>query len=190
MRRHPAFSYLELAVVATVIGIFLIMAIPDEDGAAKEQGRQFCLKFEADAAYARSMTIAQPGDPVIIKVDGANNRYWLARASAPDVPIMHPWKGQAYVVQCGPDGDGGLEHVAIVAVNFDGDEILGFDTMGSTDQEGAAMVQVSAGGAAFEVSVLPVQANSEVRSEHTEDLGQEAGAIVYDPSSGGSQTFK
>ncbi len=186
MRTRPAFSYLELAVVATVIGIFLIVAIPDEDGASKEQGRQFCQKFEADAAYARSLTIAHPGDPVVIKVDGASNRYWLAQASAPDVPIAHPWTGRPYEVQCGPEGDGGMEYVAIVGVDFDGDEVLGFDAMGSTDQEGSALVQVNSGGAAFEVSVSAVEAASEVRSAHTKDLGQTAGAIVFDPPSGGT----
>ena len=155
MYKRSAFTFVELGIVAVVIMILFVAALPDGDTAAKQQGLELARRFETDVAYARSLSVAQPDDPALIQVDGANNRYWLARASAPTVPILHPWTKKPYLIQTGPGGEDGLEDVTIVAMDFDGDQVLQFDSLGSTDQDTVALLRLGSGGGEYEVSVSP-----------------------------------
>ncbi len=179
MKGRPAFSYLELAVVAVVVAIIFVVAAPDQRRSGGEQAARFCRRFESDVSYARSLSIAVPQARAVIRVDGANNRYWLALVTDPDTPILHPLSKKPYVLQCGPNGNKGLDAVAITGIDFGGDELLGFDAMGSTDQEHPARIQVRSGSAQFEVSIAPVAAESSVERGEGEDLSQLPGSRLY-----------
>ncbi len=181
MNARLGLSYTELAIVAVIVAIMLVVALPDEESTVSEQGRYFTQRFEGDVSYARSLTIAMPDDPIVIKVDGANNRYWLARASDPDTPIMHPWTGEPYLVQCGPDGPEGLESVSIVGIDFGGDDTLSFDALGSTDQVTPAVIQVASGDARYETSVAVAAAGVTTNCSYTQDLSGVPGAQTYGP---------
>jgi len=146
-------------IVLVVVAIITIAAVPDGDSEAKEEGRHACMRFEADISYARSLSIARPDDPAILKLDGDNNRYWLARASLPDTPITHPQTGEPYLVQYGPGGNQGFTHVQMLACDFGGDGVLGFDAFGGTDQQTDAILQLSSAGANYEIAVAPVTAD-------------------------------
>lgn len=163
MNRRTAFTYVEFMMVAVVAAILLVVALPDDEGAAGEQGRILTDRFEADVAYAQSLAIAQPGDPVVIKVDPVANRYWLAKASSPSVAIARPSPPYGpYIVQCGFGGDPGLDQVQIVGADFGGDLALGFDSTGSLDQNTPAVLQVKAGSAEYEMSMDPGTTSSNV----------------------------
>ena len=114
MYKRSAFTLIELGIVAVVVIILFVAVLPDGDTAAKQQGLNLARQFEADVAYARSLSVAQPDDLALIQVHVANNRYWLARASAPMVPITHPRTKKPYLIQAGEGGDAGLKHVTIV----------------------------------------------------------------------------
>lgn len=118
-----AFTYIELLIVAVVLAIVTILALPDSDAAAKEQGRQAARRLESDISYARSLSIAQPVDPAILKISPDDNRYWIARSSSPDTPIAHPITGNSFCVQFGPNGTPGFEYVAIAAADLGGDNV-------------------------------------------------------------------
>lgn len=164
MNERNAFTYTEMLIVISVAAILFLAAIPDSATAAREEGRLLARRFEADVAYARSLTIADPADPVIIKVDAINNRYWLARSSAPDTPIAHPLKKRPYIVQVGSKGRVGSKYVDIIAVDFGGDAVLSFDGTGSTDQDTVALLQLSGGGSDYEVAISPISADSTVKT--------------------------
>lgn len=186
MYKRSAFTYIELGIVTVVIMILFVVALPDGETAAKQQGIELAHRFEADVAYARSLSVAQPDDPALIQVDGANNRYWLARASAPTVPIMHPRTKKPYLIQTGPGGDRGLDKVTIVALDFDGDEILGFDSLGSTDQDTVAVLQLSSGGGEYEVSVSPTNSATTTQTSFSGNLTQNGSGVLYNADAGGS----
>ena len=153
MNVRAAFTYLELLVVVVIMAIISLVALSTGNAATTEQGRLAGELFAADVAYARSLAIARPDDPVVIKVDTTANKYWLARAAAPDTPIAHPATYQPYVVSFGPTGNAGLARVQILACSLGGDNILGFNSLGTTDQQTPAVLQVTSAGQAYEVDV-------------------------------------
>ena len=170
MTRRHAFTYVELLVAVVVLAILTIAAFPEAGAEAKEQGKNAALRFEADVFYARSASVARPDDPIVIKIDQANNRYWLARASDPTTAIAHPQSGDPYVVQFGATGGETFDDVQIYAYDFDGDDVLAFDGTGSTDQGTAAVVQFKSGTAEYEVSVNSASADTTISNKIIRNL--------------------
>ncbi len=153
MNRRNAFTSIELMIVLVVVAIISVVAMSDGDTNEKEQARQASLRFSGDVAYARSLAIARPDDPVIIKVDEEGNRYWLAHASAPATPITHHRTGEPYIVSFGEGGTTAFDEVEIAGCDFDGGDVLTFDGVGDVEQGDAAVLYLSACGAASQVVV-------------------------------------
>ncbi|MFQ5411306.1 MAG: Tfp pilus assembly protein FimT/FimU [Phycisphaerae bacterium] len=178
MNRRKAYTYVEIAIVSVVVAILFVAAVPDGDSAAKEQGEQWTRRFEADVDYAKSLSIADPLDPVVIKVDVAGNRYWLARSSDPTTPILHPRTQDPYIVQSGATGTDGLEYVSLVATDLGGDTILKFDPLGGTDQNTNALFQIVAGNTDYEVAISPVSGKSTVQTSYSRVLTVDGGGTT------------
>ncbi len=159
-RRHQAFTFVELMISLVVVAILIVLSAPDDEAGNASEGRRATEQFEADVAYAKSYTMARPDDPLVLKVDVAANRYWLARPSAPDTPILHPQTKKPYLVQFGATDGSASGKVTLVGVDLAGDNILAFDATGSTDQTTAAIVQLSSGKAKYEISVSPAAAQT------------------------------
>lgn len=164
---RPAYTFIEVLIVMVVIAVATAIAWPDDETAAKEAGRLATLKFETDVAYARGYSFARPDDPALIKLDPANNRYWIGTSSSPDTPINHPMSGDPYVVQFGPGGPRGLETVTIYAGDFGGDEIIKFDGTGSIDQDTQAILQFDSKGTPYEIAVKPTSGECLVRETYS-----------------------
>ncbi|MEK6644857.1 MAG: type II secretion system protein [Planctomycetota bacterium] len=153
--RRRAYTLIEIGMVVVVAGIIIAVSMPDPDTKAKQEAETAATIFESDVAFARSRSIADPTDPVVIKLSAAANKYWLAKKSAPDTPLMHPQTGKAHEVKFGIGGKKGLENVQLLGNDFGGDSVLGFDSVGNTDQATAALFQISSKGATCEVQVKP-----------------------------------
>lgn len=164
MHRRAAFTYIELMIVVVVAAILTVVAISDSQSALSAQGERAAEQVAADISFARTLAISDPDstNPVIIKVDVDNNKYWVARKQTKDTPVAHPKTGKPYVVTFGEDGDPGFEHVDIVGTDFDGDVILEFDSFGGTTQDAAGIVQLTAGDVEYEVSVATTAADAEI----------------------------
>jgi hypothetical protein len=162
-------------VVVVIMAIVSLAVLSTSNAAATEEGRLASEMFASDVEYARSLAIARPDDPVIMKVDAAANKYWLARASAPDVPITHPFTKKPYVVSFGANGTTGLKRVQITAYDFSGDSVLGFNALGTTDQATDAVMQVASAGQAYEITVQPVGVKTTVHKGLTKALAVPAG---------------
>jgi hypothetical protein len=55
----------------------------------------------SDIELAQVMTIAHPDNPVVVRFDADEPRYWLAYASAPETPIAREDNGDPYDVTFG-----------------------------------------------------------------------------------------
>ncbi len=153
--RRRAYTLIEIGMVVVVAGIIIAVSMPDPNTKAKQEADTAATIFESDVAFARSLSIADPTDTVVIKIDAAANKYWLAKKSAPNTPITHPQTGKVYEVKYGVGGKKGLENVQLLGNDFGGDSVLGFDSVGNTDQASAALFKVSSKGATCEVQVKP-----------------------------------
>jgi len=189
MSARRAYTFIEITIVMVVAAILAVVAFSDSKSAADEEGMSAAVMFESDVEFARAGSIARPDDPIVIKLDAVNEKYWLANKSDEDTPILHPVSGKPYVVRFGPGGKAGVRSVSIHACDFGGDDVISFDGMGNLDQATPAVVQFSSGTARYEVSVAPASANCTIHREFTMTLDQPAeGGGSIGAGSGGSLT--
>lgn len=155
-----AFTMIEMMIAVVVVAILTVIALPDEESESAHEGKLASERLDGDLAYARSCSIAFPDDPMIIKFDCQNNRYWIARKASPNTPVLHPATNEPCLVQFGPDGDADCHNVTLVGVGLDGDDELGFETTGGIDQSAPAVIQLRSGNANYELTVAPAAASS------------------------------
>src|SRR5438046_691377 len=84
------FTIAELVMVtliaATLAALAIVPASAGDSGQAENAGKLFAGMVE----YAQSLAVARPDQIYLIKVDQANNRFWPANQTAPDMPLTHP----------------------------------------------------------------------------------------------------
>lgn len=159
------FTLLEVMMVVVVAAILFIAAMPDPGAADAQKARNWAMQLEADIAYAQSMSISNPVDPIVLRVDPVANKYWLSRSSAPSTPVANERTGASYIVTADDSGD--YAGVDIVGVDFNGDDALGFDGMGVIDQDVPALVQIECGSARIEVECAATTGASSTRTAFT-----------------------
>ncbi len=160
LRAERAFTLIEMMIVVVVVAILTALALPDEGSSAALEGKLAAERLDGDVAYCRSCSIVRPDDPMIIKFDPQNNRYWIARKSNPDTPVPHPVTKEPYLVQFGDAEGSSGRNVTLVGVGLDGDYELGFDATGSIDQSTPAAIQLRSGSANYEITVSPAAART------------------------------
>lgn len=162
------FTLLEVMMVVVVAAILFIAALPDQTAADTQRARNLAMQIEADMAYAQNMSISNPVDPVVLRVDPSLNSYWLAYQSAPDTPIVDEKTGEEHLVKTGNDTR--YARVEIVGADFNGDDTLTFDGVGMLDQDVPALVQVRCGDATFEVACDPATGVATTRTAFTKTI--------------------
>jgi prepilin-type N-terminal cleavage/methylation domain-containing protein len=90
MRHARAFTLIEVLVVAVMIAVIAGLAIDLAGGGACERMDAASRFIDADLALARGRALATPADPVLFRPAPDGRGYWIALASAPDVPIDGP----------------------------------------------------------------------------------------------------
>lgn len=181
MMQRRAFSYMEATMVILIAGIVAIAVLPAGGNTVDVQVQEFARRFEADVAYAQSLSIADPSDPAVVKMNGESQSYWVARKSNPDQPVTHPRTRQPYVVKVGPDSGTGLDKLTIVATNFGDDGVLTLLPEGGTSLNENAVVQIEAGGEPMEItrqeSTGAAEASPGYSEVETQPLVKEEGMI-------------
>lgn len=171
MLMRKGYTLIEIATVVAVVAIIFAVTLPSTGVKENEEGNLAGQNFETDVSFARSYSIAHPEDPLLIKVDQTNNKYWLATQSTPDTPISHPQTGAAYVIQYGTGGIKGFEQVRIAAFDFGGDNVVKFDSTGGLDQASAAVLQLTSSNSKYEVDVSTAAAQASVQKGFVTNLG-------------------
>lgn len=184
MHTRQGYTYLEVMAVATIMSIVALVAWPSSNDAAnkhQEEVKRAAIQFTSDVNFARSLSIARPDDPAVIKIDVPGNRYWLARKSDVSTPIDHPVKKawnpgksemepKPYLIQYGAGGEMGMKNVTLHAADFGDESYITFDGKGNLVEGETAVLQLSSYGAQTEVKVNPISSTTTVQNKFTKTL--------------------
>jgi prepilin-type N-terminal cleavage/methylation domain-containing protein len=88
--RHRAFTLLEVLVALLLAGVLAALATELFSGGRLERVDAGVTLLEADMGFARSLAIASPSDPVLLRIATDGSGYHLARASSPDAVLQGP----------------------------------------------------------------------------------------------------
>jgi len=147
--KSSGFTIIELIAVVVIIAIAALIAIPMMSSASGTQLRSAANMIAADLEYAKSMAISrQKTYKVIFDKNTESYQIW-DEASV----IGHPVKiGSDYVVNFSADSR--VNQVNIVSVNFNSNEKVEFNYLGSPDNGGAIII--AAGTVTMTITVEPV----------------------------------
>lgn len=139
---RTAFTLVEALIVALLLGIVIGLAAPSMGDSGTLRLREAARMLAADLEFAQSESIAHGDDPRVVKFDTSNNRYWVAAASAPDVPATDPSNRQPLLTVFGSGRAAEMTGVVIESVSL-GDSVLGFDAYGSPDEATDATIRLA-----------------------------------------------
>ena len=152
------FTMIEIIIVAVIIAIAAMVAIPMMTSAASMQIRSAANMIAADLEYAKSMAISRQKRYAVV-FNESTESYQI---EDPNGIIDHPVKkGFQYIVNF--SNDSRLDKVDISAVSFDGTSRIEFDYLGSpysgagtTNPLNSGVISLQAGGTAMTITVEPV----------------------------------
>jgi len=149
MRR--GFTFVELMISAALLALAATIALPAlrPDDPLKVIGAATMLA--SDIEFAQSATLASPADPTVVRFSATEPRYWLALASAPEIPIVRA-NGEAYEVHFGVGDAQFLQGMSVGLLDAPGGTIT-FDAFGRLTQSIDARATVGNGSGALVVTV-------------------------------------
>lgn len=182
MRRNMtfrrAFTVVELAIAAVVVAILAVAAWPNREADDQAKLDSALSRLESDIEYARTAALTTPSDPTVLKVNLKEDRYWIARKSAPDTPITNPATRKPYIVQLGNSGDASVSGVNIHASNFGDQSMLVFDSTGGVKTDGSVGMEFQLRGRTASLKISPGSAAT--RKSHLELTVQGLTNVVTD----------
>lgn len=157
---RPGFTVVELAIAAVVVAILAVAAWPDREADDQAKLDSALSRLESDIEYARTVALTTPSDPPVLKVSLKEDRYWIARQSAPDTPITNPATRKPYIVQFGGSGDASVSGVNIYANNFGDQSMLVFDSSGGVKTDGSVGMEFQLRGRTASLKISPGSATT------------------------------
>lgn len=154
-----AFTLIEIIIVIVILAIAATLAVPMLSTAADMEVRSAAQVVAADLEYAKSMSISRQQNYSVV-FDLANNSYQIQDDSSNVIP--HPGRpGSSFVVDF--DDDSRTENTTITAADFDSQQTITFDYLGSPfSSVGTAnplnngTVTLQAGSFSFDIVIEPV----------------------------------
>ena len=147
---RSGFTLVEVVIVVVILSIVALTAVPMMSSAASIQIRSAVNMIAADIEYARSMAISK-GQNYSVVFNKDTDSYQIEDQS--NTVIQHPVKtGFPYVVNFRTESR--LSRVDITSANFDGNQTVTFDCLGSPIN--GATINLQAGGVTSTVRVEPV----------------------------------
>lgn len=143
------FTVIELLIIVVILSIAALTAIPMMSSAASMQIRSAANLVMADLEYAKSMAITR-GQNYFVRFDPVADSYQIEDQDNNVIP--HPVKKGLYIVSF--RNDSRLNQVDVTNVNFNTNQIVQFDSLGSPDYGGTVSLQ--AGNMTATITVEPV----------------------------------
>ena len=153
--RRFGFSFIEILIVVTILGIVTSLVIPTVSNTDVTRVRSAAQMLLADLQYAQIESIAHGDDGRVVVFNSTTNTYHIGTASAPDTPIDYPAGGGPYSTQYGSGRAYHLEGVTINGFSLGGDNELGFGIYGQLDQTTPATITLGAGANTITISLDP-----------------------------------
>lgn len=100
--RRSAFTLLEMLIAVAVLATIAALLVPTSshvNDRARLNAASWILA--SDLEVAQILSITSPGDPVVVRFDPPNARYWLAYSSDPDEPLIRADTAEPYIVTLG-----------------------------------------------------------------------------------------
>ena len=170
--RH-AFTLFELLVTIAIIAVTAVLVAPALRG--DEQFRLLAAAsiLRSDIELAQVMSISAPEDPVVVRFDPANDRYWLALTSAPEVPILRADTEEPYVVTFGIGRAASALGVTYTVVDVTGN-VLEFNPQGGlTDFQAEPRVTLNSDDRWIRLDIAPTTGTITETAGSGEDEGGE-----------------
>jgi prepilin-type N-terminal cleavage/methylation domain-containing protein len=144
-RTVRAFSLVEMLIVIMVLAILAAVVVPLSGSTEATRLMAAARLLVVDIEFAQHLSITHPDDPALLKIDQANNRYWVAQASDVDTPVTDPGSLKPLLGQFGAGRGTPYTGVTIQSYSLDGDEELHFSGVGLPDQTSDATVVLASG---------------------------------------------
>ena len=156
------FTLIEILVVAAIITIAAMIAIPMMSSASGMQIRSAANMLAADLEYAKSMAISRQRNYSVLFNTTAESYQIFEEQSGTLVAIAHPVKkGFDYVIDF--RNDSRVNRVDISSVDFNSEATITFDTLGSpysgtgvANPLNSGTISLQAGNFSITVNVEPV----------------------------------
>ncbi len=99
--RHRGFTLLEMLVTLTIIAALTAVVAPMFSDDSRMRVMAASSIIASDIELAQVMSIAKPDQPVVVRFNPAQGRYWLAYAGTPNSPLLREDNGLPYEVVMG-----------------------------------------------------------------------------------------
>ena len=157
MAKRRGFTLIELIIVVVILSIAALMAVPAVSNAADIQVRSAANQIAADLDYAKGLAITHQSRYTVV-FDVANESYQIQDSDGN--LIEHSVNPGNFVVNF---SNNGLDRVDLTGADFDGENALTFDYLGSpysgTDTSAplnTGQITLQADGFTLTVDVEPV----------------------------------
>ena len=148
-RRHPegklrlrgvtragecGFTLLDMLVTMAVMLIVAAIVLPGSAVGSDAQSRLLAAAsiVASDLEFAQVQNITNPEEPVVVRFDVTQNRYWVAFADATETPMSRPDNGEPYEVRLGI-GRAAAAAGAVLSVDGITSNTLKFNAQGGID---------------------------------------------------------
>ncbi|MHC5024479.1 MAG: prepilin-type N-terminal cleavage/methylation domain-containing protein [Planctomycetota bacterium] len=128
-RCRPAFTLIEVIVVVTIIAVIMSIVLPKFNDDTKLRLMAAAAILRSDIEYAQVLTISNPKDPVLVRIDASQHEYWLAKVSSDATPIPRPGNGDPYYIKFGDGRAATTGPMDIALVDIDSEKLI-FSTYG------------------------------------------------------------
>ena len=155
--RRAGFTLVELMIVVLLMGVIAVAVLPNASADSTVRLVSAVNTLVGDVEYAQSRSLAEPADPVLIRVNAKTERYWLALESDPDTPITRT-NGDPYIVSFGNDPTADLTGVAVELI--DGEDDVLFDAFGRLKVPGDRVFRLTS----FASGTMLVEINADTGS--------------------------
>jgi len=148
-------TLIDLMMTITIIIVAGVLVTPKFSDDARLRLIAAAGLVTSDIELAQVMTISHPAEPVVVSFDPTNDRYWLAYADAPGVPIPRHDNGRPYLVTFGKDRARGATGVSLNLTDMAGN-VLGFDAQGGiADISAQPVIRLLVGTSFIDLRIAP-----------------------------------
>jgi len=152
---NRAFTLLEVLVCVSIIAVVAFATIPMMTDDSRLRLSAAADILESDIEFAQVLVMADPANPVVLRIDPDEQAWWIAPVHDPDRPILRT-DGTPYVAAPGYGRARSAAGVTFTVNDLHDERDLLFNAMGGlTDLTRSPTILLSAGGHTIGMRIAP-----------------------------------